>query len=75
MSIVVNSLINDAFQKCSLVGDGQSASGTMAVNALKDLISVIAYLNEQNLVLSDVETADIHCYKLCTVRRPGSVVC
>lgn len=61
MSIVVNSLINDAFQKCSLVGDGQSASGTMAVNALKDLISVIAYLNEQNLVLSDVETADVHC--------------
>lgn len=60
MSTTVNALINDAFQKCSLVGDGQPASGNQAVNALKDLISVIAYLNEQNLALADVETADIH---------------
>lgn len=57
--ISVNALINDCFQKCSLIGDGQSCNGTQAMNGLKDLQSVIAELNSQNLVLSDVETADI----------------
>lgn len=58
MALTVNALINDAFQKCSLVGDGQAATGTQAMNALTDLRSVIAELNSQNLVLSDVEVAD-----------------
>lgn len=57
--ISVNALINDCFQKCSLIGDGQSCNGTQAMNGLKDLMSVIAELNGQNLVLSDVEVADI----------------
>lgn len=56
--IVINNLINQAFQKCSLVGDGQSATGTQAMSALSDLKSVIAELNSQNLMLADVETAD-----------------
>ena len=56
--IVVSNLINQAFQKCSLVGDGQSATGTQAMAALSDLKSVIAELNSQNLMLADVETAD-----------------
>ena len=55
--ITVNNLINSCFQKCSLVGDGQTATGTQAMAALNDLKSVIAELNEQNLVLSDFETA------------------
>ena len=58
--ITVNNLINSAFQKCSLVGDGQTATGTQAMAALNDLKSVISELNGQNLVLSDVETANIH---------------
>ena len=56
--IVVNNLINQAFQKCSLVGDAQSATGTQAMAALSDLKSVIAELNSQNLMLTDVETVD-----------------
>lgn len=57
--IVVNNLINQAFQKCSLVGDGMAATGNQALAALSDLKSVIAELNEQNLILSDVEVADL----------------
>ena len=58
--VTVNALINACFQKCSLVGDGQTATGTQAMAALNDLKSVISELNGQNLVLSDVETANIH---------------
>ena len=57
--ITVNALINQAFQRCSLVGDGQAATGTQAMNALFDLQSLIAELNSQNLVLSDVETVNV----------------
>ena len=53
--ITVNALINQAFQRCSLVGDGQAATGSQAMNALFDLQSLIAELNGQNLILSDVE--------------------
>lgn len=58
--ITVNALINQAFQRCSLVGDGQAATGSQAMNALFDLQSLIADLNSQNLILSDVETANIN---------------
>ena len=58
--ITVNALINQAFQRCSLVGDGQAATGTQAMNALFDLQSLIAELNGQNLVLSDVETVNVN---------------
>lgn len=58
--ITVNALINQAFQRCSLVGDGQAATGTQAMNALFDLQSLIAELNSQNLILSDVETINVN---------------
>lgn len=57
--ITVNALINQAFQRCSLVGDGQAATGNQAMNALFDLQSLIAELNSQNLILSDVETVNV----------------
>lgn len=57
--LTVNSLINQCFQRCSLIGDGQVASGTQAMNALFDLQSLISELNGQNLVLSDVETVNV----------------
>lgn len=57
--ITVNALINQAFQRCSLVGDGQAATGTQSMNALFDLQSLIAELNSQNLILSDVETSNV----------------
>lgn len=57
--ITVNALLNQCFQRCSLVGDGQSCSGTQAMQGLNDLSCLIAELNAQNLILSDVETANI----------------
>lgn len=57
--ITVNALINQCFQRCSLVGDGQAATGTQAIAALNDLSCLIAELNGQNLILTDVETADV----------------
>lgn len=57
--ITVNNLLNQCFQRCSLVGDGQAATGTQAMQGLNDLKCLIAELNGQNLILSDVETADI----------------
>lgn len=58
--ITVNNLINQCFQRCSLVGDGQTATGTQAMAALNDLQCLIAELNGQNLIKSDVEIADIN---------------
>ena len=58
--ITVNNLINQCFQRCSLVGDGQTATGTQAMAALNDLQCLIAELNGQNLIKSDVETVDIN---------------
>ncbi len=55
----VNSLINKCFQRCSLIGDSQSCSGTQAMQGLNDLMCLIAELNGQNLILSDVETVNI----------------
>ena len=57
--ISCNALINECYQRCSLVGNGQSCSGTEAMAGLNDLRCLIAELNSQNLILSDVETADI----------------
>ena len=58
--ITVNNLINQCFQRCSLVGDGQTATGTQAMAALNDLQCLISELNGQNLIKSDVETVDIN---------------
>ena len=57
--ISVNALLNQCFQRCSLVCDSQVATGTQAMQGLNDLKCLIAELNGQNLMLSDVETADI----------------
>ena len=52
--------MNQCFQRCSLVGDGQTATGNQAMAALNDLSCLIAELNSQNLIKSDVETVDIN---------------
>jgi len=66
MSINVNTLINGALRKCSLIGDGQYAEGDYAINALEDLKSVIAKLNQQNLILQDVKTVDVNVSDIIT---------
>lgn len=56
--IGVNTLINNAMQRCSLVGDGQAATGTQAMAALNDLKCVIGELNTENDLLENVATYD-----------------
>lgn len=58
MAIQVNDLIQRCYKKCSLTGAVNTTDGTATRDALEDLKSVIAKLNEQNLILSDVKTAD-----------------
>lgn len=58
--ISVNEIIQSAFQRCSLVGDGESATGTQATAGLKDLQSLIAELNTENDVLENYETFDVY---------------
>lgn len=57
--LTINALITDAFRKCSLVGDNQVPNGNQATMALRDLKSLISELNGQNLILSDVQVADV----------------
>ena len=52
--ISVNALINDCFSEVFTIGDGQTCNGTQASNG-KDHQSA----ELMNLVLSDVEVADI----------------
>lgn len=56
--INVNTLIQNAFQRCSLVGDGQAATGTQAMSGVNDLNCLIAELNGQNLLMSNYNTVD-----------------
>ena len=58
--ISVNEIIQNSFQRCSLVGDGESATGTQAMAGLKDLQSLIAELNTENDVLENYETFDVY---------------
>lgn len=66
MAIQVNQLIQRCYKKCSLTGAVNTTDGTATRDALDDLKSVIAKLNEQNLILSDVKTADAYATDLIT---------
>ena len=57
--ISVNDLIQNAFSRCGLVGDGQAVNGTKAKtgeNELKDLISV---LNTQEYIADNYRMFDV----------------
>ncbi len=58
--ISVNDLIQNAFSRCGLVGDGQAVNGTKAKtgeNELKDLISV---LNTQEYIADNYRIFDVN---------------
>lgn len=57
--ININNIICNAFQRCSLVGDGMVPTDTQAAAGLQELNSLINELNAQNLLLDNVETRDI----------------
>ena len=56
--IAVNTLINNALQRTSLLGDGEAATGTQASAVLNDLQCLIAELNTENDLLENYQTFD-----------------
>lgn len=56
--ISVNTLIHDAFQRCSLVGDGETPDQTQSTAGLKDLQCLIAEINTENDLLENYQTFD-----------------
>lgn len=58
--ISVNDLIDNAFHRVGIVGDGESVSPTQSAAGLKDLQSLIAELNTENYLLENYQTFD--CY-------------
>lgn len=67
MAISVNSLIQQAFEECSLVGDGQSVSGTKAQVGLSLLNVCIAELNAQNYIITAFTRKDVNFGETCII--------
>lgn len=59
MNVQVNEIIQDAFNRCTLVGDGMSVTGTQASVGLRELNYVLAELNTQDYISENVKTVDI----------------
>lgn len=56
--IAVNDLIQRAFQRVGIVGDGEPVSPTQAMAGVADLHDVITELNVENYLLENYETYD-----------------
>ena len=59
MNVQVNEIIQDAFTRCTLVGDGMTVTGTQASVGLRELNHVLAELNTQDYISENVKTLDI----------------
>lgn len=57
--LAVNSLVQEALELTSMVGDGEAADGTLAASALALLNRVIARLNNDNYFSSTLDYRDI----------------
>lgn len=71
--IGVNEIIQNAFQRVGIVGDGEAVSPTQAMAGVKDLQDVITNLNVEDYILENYETYDAHVSKKITfARRPDN---
>ena len=61
--ISVAELIQNAFQRVGIVGDGEPVSPTQAMAGVKDLQDVITNLNTEDYILENVETYDAYVAK------------
>lgn len=59
MKIAINEIIQDAFNRCTLVGDGMSVTGTQAAIGLKELGNVLAELNTLDYIAENVKSLDV----------------
>lgn len=61
--IAVNELIQNAFQRVGIVGDGEPVSPTQAMAGVKDLQDIITELNVEDYILENYETYDAYVAK------------
>lgn len=59
MNVQVNEIIQDAFNRCTLVGDGMSVTGTQASIGLRELNNVLAELNTQDYISENVKSIEV----------------
>ncbi len=59
MAINVNDLIQNAFTRCGLVGDGQAVNGTRATTGLNELQDLISVLNTQEYIADNMRVCDV----------------
>jgi len=57
--IAVNELIQQAFTRTGLVGEGQAANGTKAKSALHELNDLIQVLNQQEYISDNLKAVDV----------------
>ncbi len=60
MAINVNDLIQNAFTRCGLVGDGQAVNGTRATTGLNELKDLISVLNTQEYIADNIRVYDVN---------------
>lgn len=61
--LAVNELIQNAFQRVGIVGDGESVSPTQVMAGVKDLQDVITQLNVEDYLLENYVTYDAYVAK------------
>lgn len=67
MAISVNDIINQAFTRCGLVGDGQSVNGNKATSGLHELRDLISILNTQEYIADNIRIFDVSAKDSITI--------
>ena len=65
--ISINELIQQAYTRCGLVGEGQSVNGTKAMSALHELNDLVQMLNQQEYLSDNLKVFDVRTSKSITV--------
>lgn len=67
--ISVNELIQNAFTRTGLVGDGQAVNGTRATTGLLELNDLIRTLNLQEYIADNIKTVDVNAVNKITISK------
>lgn len=65
--IAINELIQQAFTRTGLVGEGQAANGTKATSALNELNDLIQVLNQQEYISDNLKCFDVRGNSTITI--------
>ena len=65
--ISINELIQQAYTRCGLVGEGQSVNGTKAMSALHELNDLVQMLNQQEYLSDNLRAFDVRTSNVITI--------